>query len=164
MVTTHYKNNIKMRKILLTLFVGFLGLSNTTAQEINVLPANSETNNLPDGWHQFQLQGASLDVEILGGQYVQGNVKWLDGSTYSGGLNGVYVSGRGTYSWSSGTRYEGALRKGQRHGKGSLILANGNKWSGKWKNNKKNGKGKVFDKGGVILKTGVWEEDKLVSN
>lgn len=153
-----------MKKIVLTLIAVAGVLFTTAAQEIKNVPTNLETRALPDGWHQFQLQGVELDVEVLGGQYVQGKVKWLDGTTYSGGLNGAFVSGRGTYTWSSGARYEGSLRKGQRHGKGSLILANGEKWSGKWKKDKKNGKGKVFDEGGSIIKQGVWEEDRLVSN
>lgn len=133
------------------------------AQEIKLVPTNQETASLPDGWHQFSLQGVELDVEVLGGRYVQGNVKWLDGSNYSGGLDGPYVSGRGTYRWTSGSRYEGSFRKGERHGKGSLILANGEKWSGKWKNNKKNGKGKIFNTEGQVVQKGVWENDKLLS-
>lgn len=152
-----------MKKIILILFVAVAMLSTASAQEIKNVPSNRETSSFSDGWHQFQLQGVTLDVEILSGAYTQGNVKWLDGSTYSGGLSGVYVAGRGTYTWSSGARYEGSFKKGMRHGKGSLILANGDKWSGKWKNNMKNGKGKVFDKDGNVIKKGVWENDKLVS-
>ena len=151
-----------MKKLLFTFFFALAFVAMSEAQEIKVLPTNQETASLPDGWHKFQLQGVIFDVEILGGSYTQGNVTWLDGTTYSGRLNGAFISGKGTYTWSSGSRYEGSFKKGQRHGKGSLILANGQKWSGKWKNNKKNGKGKVFDKDGAVVQQGVWEEDKLV--
>lgn len=138
----------------------FLGVQ---AQEIKILPTNQETASLSDGWHKFELQGVTFDVEVLNGSYAQGNVTWFDGTTYSGKLSGAFISGRGTYTWSSGSRYEGSFKKGQRHGKGSLILANGQKWSGKWKHNKKNGKGKVFDPEGIVIKTGLWENDQFVT-
>ena len=151
-----------MKKLLFTLLIFCTISFGTKAQEIKVLPTNQETARFPDGWHKFQLQGVVFDVEIISGRYTQGNVTWLDGTTYSGRLRGAFISGRGTYTWSSGSRYEGSFKRSQRHGKGSLILVNGQKWSGKWKNNKKNGKGKVFDKNGEIIKTGLWEDDQLV--
>ena len=153
-----------MKKILL-LSVLFLGIFTTVhAQGTKTLPTNLEVSSWPDGWHKFELQGAVFDVEILGGKYAQGVVKWFDGTSYSGGLSGAFVSGRGTYTWANGVRYEGSFKKGKRHGKGSLILITGKKWSGKWKDDKKNGKGKVFDKEGNIVEQGVWENDKLVSS
>ncbi len=151
-----------MKKALLTVLLTVGVLLSAGAQEIKTLPTNQETASLSDGWHKFELQGATFDVEVLGGSYRQGNVTWFDGTTYSGGLSGAFVSGRGTYTWTSGSRYEGSFKNGQRHGKGSLILKNGQKWSGKWKNDKKNGKGKVFDADGALIKEGVWENDKLV--
>lgn len=152
-----------MKNVLFLILLFFGVCTVVQAQEIKTLPTNLETRSWPDGWHKFELQGAIFDVEILAGSYTKGNVTWLDGTSYSGGLNGAFVSGRGTYTWANGSRYEGSFRKGKRHGKGSLILPNGQKWSGKWKENKKNGKGKVFDNDGNVVQQGVWENDLLVS-
>jgi len=135
----------------------FVGL--TQAQNLKTVPYNSEVRQLNDGWHQFSLQDATLDVEIQGGHYVKGNIVWLDGSTYSGSLSGALISGRGSYTWPDGSKYEGTFRKNNRHGKGSMIAADGSKWSGKWKHNAKNGKGKFFDIQGVVAQKGIWEND-----
>lgn len=151
-----------MKNLILSILVCTVGYATVQAQEIKVLPTNQETSNLPDGWHKFQLQGVTFDVEVLSGRYSQGNVVWFDGTTYSGGLSGAFITGRGTYTWPNGMRYEGSFKKGKRHGKGSLILTNGQKWSGKWKENKKNGKGKVFNEEGTLVEQGVWEDDVLV--
>lgn len=132
------------------------------AQTIKNVPFSNEIRQLENGWHKFQFQGVSYDVEILEGSFVQGNLTWLDGTTYSGNLGGIYINGKGTYTWVDGSRYEGSFRKNQRHGKGSMIAKDGSKWSGKWKNNKKNGKGKMFDAQGLVVETGVWLDDKLV--
>lgn len=152
-----------MKRTLFLVVILFGMATAMQAQEIKILPTNLETNALPDGWHKFELQGAIFDVEVLGGNYTKGKVTWFDGTSYSGGLSGAFISGKGTYTWANGSRYEGSFKKGKRHGKGSLILANGQKWSGKWKQNKKHGKGKVYDKEGEIVQQGVWEEDALVS-
>lgn len=119
-----------MKKLLL-LSVLFVGIFTAVhAQGIKILPTNLEVKSWPDGWHKFELQGAIFDVEILGGRYTQGVVKWLDGTTYSGRLSGAYVSGKGTYTWANGMRYEGSFKKGKRHGKGSLILITGQNGAG----------------------------------
>lgn len=161
-VTTNVIKLVIMKNFILVAFllVGITG--SLQAQEIKVLPTNHETNSWPDGWHKFQLQGVTFDVEILNGRYTQGNVIWFDGTTYSGSLSGAFISGRGTYTWPNGMRYEGSFKKGNRHGKGSLILTNGQKWSGKWKENKKNGKGKIFNQEGTLVEQGVWEDDVMV--
>lgn len=149
-------------KVLLFI-ISFIVFGNSNAQEIKVLPINLEVQELADGWYKFELQNIYFDVEIIQGKYNEGNIVWPDGTTYSGSLNGKYISGRGTYTWASGKRYEGAFRKSKRHGKGSLILQDGTKWSGKWKHDLKNGKGKVFNSKGIITDSGVWDNDKRIS-
>lgn len=153
-----------MKTIIVVAFLHLGIIGTIQAQEIKILPANQEIKNWTDGWYKFQLQGVIFDVEILSGAYTQGNIAWLDGTSYSGRLNGTLISGKGTYRYSNGNRYEGSFKKGKRHGKGSLILNNGQKWSGKWKDDKKNGKGKIFNENGALVKQGVWEDDKLMSN
>jgi len=139
-----------------------IGFGQLIAQELNVVPV-STVRQLPDGWHKFTEQGATFDVEVLGGKLVKGNIVWFDDSSYSGTFSGNRISGRGTYKWSDGKRYEGAFKNNQRHGKGSMIDADGSKWSGKWKLNQKNGKGKAFDNKGALVQEGVWEQNQFVS-
>ena len=153
-----------MKKIFFTFLmsIGFsLGIQ---AQEFNFIPSSIDIKALTDGWYKYDLQGTSFDVEIKAGKLTQGNIKWFDGSTYSGTLADTELSGKGTYVWPDGSRYEGAFKKHQRHGKGSFIDAKGIKWSGKWKANQKNGKGKIFDAEGAIIKEGVWSANELVTN
>lgn len=152
------------RNILLSnlLFFGFLlGIS---AQEFNRIPYDASLKTLSDGWYKFQIEGTSFDVELAGGRYVKGNIKWFDGSEYSGSLAGPNLHGKGTYKWPDGTRYEGAFKKHQRHGKGSLINSDGTKWSGKWKADEKNGKGTIFNAEGAVVQEGVWASDQLVAD
>lgn len=146
----------------LLLIISLITFGTVSSQNINTLPTNNDLQLLTDGWYKFQLEGVSFDVEILQGKYVKGNVFWPDGASYSGNLNGKYISGRGTYIFPSGMRYEGAFKKSKRHGKGSLILQDGTKWSGKWKENLKNGKGKIFSATGDITDTGVWDADERI--
>ena len=91
--------------LIIVLFVNF----NSDAQELNTI-VKGAAKNIPDGWHKFTLQGASFDVEVIGGRLVQGNISWFDGAKYSGSLGGSVISGRGTYTWPDGTRYEGSFK------------------------------------------------------
>jgi len=124
--------------------------------------SNKVAKILPNGWHKFELQGAVYDVEVTDRLLIKGNVKWFDGSTYSGSLGSKGINGRGTYIWSNGERYEGASRNNERHGRGTMYWKDGTKFSGKWKENKQHGKGKLFDANGTVVKSGIWEEGKLI--
>lgn len=153
-----------MKKIFLVVSLVAATVLNVKAQTINAIPFSPDLAQLPDGWHEFTLQGASFDVEVASGNLVKGNISWFDGSKYSGNLAGSLISGRGTYTWPDGTRYEGSFKNNQRHGKGSMILVDNSKWIGKWKLNMKNGKGKQFDASGEVVQQGVWEENKFVDS
>ncbi|WP_422860024.1 hypothetical protein ACOKFD_03700 [Flagellimonas sp. S174] len=152
------------RKFLLASLIFFGILQHMNAQEFNRIPYDSSLKTLSNGWYKFKIEGASFDVELAGGRYVKGNIKWFDGSEYSGSLAGQNIQGKGTYKWPDGSRYEGAFKKHQRHGKGSFIKADGTKWSGKWKANAKNGKGTIFNSEGTVIQEGVWESDELVAD
>lgn len=119
---------------------------------------------ITDGWHKFDLEGAYYDVKVSKHRFVKGNIKWKDGSTYSGSLGSSGIHGKGTYTWPNGLRYEGAVKNNKRHGKGTIYLKNGTKFSGKWKENKKHGKGKLFDANGNVIKSGVWENGILLED
>jgi len=151
-----------MKRALFLSLIAMILVQFSYAQENNSITFNNDVRQLSNGWHKFQLQGATFDVEIAEGHYVKGNISWLDGTTYSGNLAGASIAGRGTYVWPDGSRYEGSFKKNKRHGKGTMIAADGSKWSGKWKHNKKNGKGKLFDAEGSVVQQGVWEEDQLI--
>ncbi|MCC1483931.1 MORN repeat-containing protein [Winogradskyella immobilis] len=133
----------------------------SNAQEINGIPPGS-ARNLPDGWHVFQNQGATFDVEVLGKKLTQGTIVWFDKSKYSGTLSGDNITGKGTYVWKDGQRYEGYFKDDKRHGKGTMYYADGTKHYGKWKNHVKHGKGQTYAKDGSLITDGVWENGKLV--
>lgn len=153
-----------MKTWLITLFLSTSFVLLSQAQELNTIPSSSELQLFTDGWYKFQLEGTYFDVEIASGKMVKGNIKWFDGSEYSGSLSHTQISGKGTYRWPDGSRYEGSFKNHQRHGKGSQIMADGTKWSGKWKANEKNGKGKVFDTEGKVVQEGVWASNKLLES
>ena len=150
-----------MKKYILLFSLLFIALGQVQAQELNVVPT-STVRQLPDGWHKFTEQGATFDVQVLGGSLVKGKISWFGGASYSGSFAGNRISGKGTYKWADGSRYEGSFKNNQRHGKGSMIGIDGSKWSGKWKLNQKNGKGKVYDTTGVIVQEGVWQGDAYI--
>ncbi len=150
-----------MKTIFTFLLLFIIGLGQSWAQDLNVIPTVT-VRQLPDGWHKFSEQGATFDVQVLGGSFVKGNVKWFDGASYSGTFSGNRISGRGTYKWADGQRYEGSFKNNERHGKGSMIANDGSKWSGKWKGNLKNGKGKMYDTEGAVVQEGVWVEGDYV--
>ena len=150
-----------MKKTLTSLLLLTSFVFVTQAQEMQSIPSSKELQLFTDGWYKFQLEGTFFDVEISSGKLVKGNIKWFDGSEYSGSLSDTMISGKGTYKWPDGSRYEGSFKNHQRHGKGSFIKADGTKWSGKWKANAKNGKGKVFDADGKVIQEGVWEANKF---
>ncbi len=133
------------------------------AQQLNNIPQSQDIEKLSDGWYQFTLGNSTFDVEVLGGRLNKGIITWNDGSSYSGQLNGYFISGRGTYIWPNGQRYEGSFKKHKRHGKGSMILADNSKWSGSWKENRKHGKGTIFNTLGEVIKKGKWEQDQLLT-
>ena len=128
----------------------------TYGQTMNAVPLKA-AKILPNGWHKFQLQGVLFDVEVIDQVYVKGNIKWSDGSLYSGSLGSKGISGRGTYIWPNGERYEGSSRNNKRHGKGTMYYKNGTKFSGKWRENIQHGKGKLFDVNNEVVQHGTWE-------
>ncbi|MEM9075994.1 MAG: hypothetical protein AAGC43_03100 [Bacteroidota bacterium] len=152
------------RKFLLFGLLFFGILFSINAQNINRIPYDTSIKTLANGWYKFQIEGTIFDVEVANGRYVKGNIKWFDGSEYSGSLSGQNIHGKGTYKWPDGSRYEGAFKGHKRHGKGSFIKADGTKWSGKWKADEKNGKGKIFDAEGAVIQEGVWASDELVAD
>ncbi|BFP43328.1 hypothetical protein FGF1_41730 [Flavobacteriaceae bacterium GF1] len=151
-----------MKRILVSLVMTLTLSTALFSQAFNSIPTNREISQLPNGWYTFKLDGVAFDVEIEFGKYKKGNISWLDGSTYSGDLNGVHISGKGSYTWPDGSQYLGCFRRHQRHGKGSQIAGDGSKWSGKWKNNQKNGKGTTFDTNGAKLQDSTWEAGQLL--
>jgi hypothetical protein len=153
-----------MKKIVLILVFTFGLVITTQAQAFNTIPSSQEFKKLDDGWYKFSLEGTTFDVEVKAGKLVKGNIKWFDGSSYSGTLNGTELSGKGTYIWQNGSKYEGSFKKHMRHGKGSLTMADGTKWSGKWKENLKNGKGKIFDADGNIVEEGTWSSNEILAS
>ncbi len=151
-----------MKRVFVSLVMTLTLSTGLFSQTFNSIPMDWEISQLPNGWYKFKLDGVAFDVEVEFGKYKKGNISWLDGSTYSGDLNGVHITGKGSYTWPDGSQYQGSFRRHQRHGKGSQIAKDGSKWSGKWKNDQKNGKGTTFDTNGAIVQYGVWGAGQLL--
>ena len=137
-----------MKKIV-TLVVLVFAFYGVQAQQMNSAPGTI-ARSLPDGWHKYASEGATLDVEVTAGFISQGNIKWFNNDTYSGQLRANSFSGKGTYTWANGERYEGSFKKNEKHGKGTMYRENGEKISGKWKNGVLSGKVTIWKTDGTV--------------
>jgi hypothetical protein len=83
---------------------------------------------------------------------------------YEGDFLNDMFHGKGTFYFANGNVYVGDWVMNKREGFGIFYFANGDRYEGEFKNNKFNGKGTyLFAKSG-IKRTGVWLNDKLLSN
>ena len=60
-------------------------------------------------------------------------------------------------------KYEGYWKDDQKDGIGIYYYNDGNKYEGSWKNNKRDGLGTLYKKKGQIIQSGIWSQDKIVS-
>ncbi|MET2986216.1 MORN repeat-containing protein [Aureibaculum conchae] len=94
-----------------------------------------------------------------------GTLTWKDGNKFTGTFkDGKRVDGKGIFKWKSGSEYEGEFINSLMHGKGQLNYATGETYKGDFVKNKRHGEGKLFDKNGILIYEGLWEQDKKVSN
>lgn len=124
--------------------------------------AQRNISDLPDGWHKFEIDDISFDVQIVNGSILRGNASYPDGTRYSGSWSGNQFSGPGTLTWSNGDRYEGKFRNGTRSGYGTMYWNKGDKYGGNWRNGLRSGKGRMWHTDGKFVK-GIWKEDKLIT-
>lgn len=87
---------------------------------------------------------------------------WSTGGKYEGTWLANKRHGKGTYTWKDGDTYVGYFLNDTREGQGTYHWQTGDKYVGQWKNNKRNGLGVLFNKSGVILFEGNWQDDKIL--
>ena len=151
-----------MKYLFVLFFITVLSINTSKLPDFKYLPATQQAQ-FTNGWHKYNSEGVIFDVEVLGGNLIQGNVKWLiDGTEYSGGLSNKGVNGKGTYKWPNGDKYEGSFSENTRHGKGTMYWSDGTKFIGSFKNNKRNGKGVLYDANGVVIEQGKWKDGILI--
>ena len=150
-----------MKQSTLAFIILLCSFTHLSAQKINTI-YEQQAKYLPDGWHKFIEMEVYFDVEVKDGSMVRGIIVWFDGAKYSGSLFGDIIGGSGTYTWPDGSRYEGGFQDNARHGRGTMIEIDGSKWGGKWKADKRNGRGKAFNKEGVLIQKGYWENNEFI--
>lgn len=90
-----------------------------------------------------------------------GNFRFLDGSSYYGGLKNGKPHGQGTASWPNGAKkYEGQYKNGKAHGRGLFTDLDGNAFNGEFQNGKMQGHGVVTSKDGMKY-DGEWQNGKF---
>mmetsp|Transcript_134148 Transcript_134148/g.304209 ORF Transcript_134148/g.304209 Transcript_134148/m.304209 type:complete len:230 (+) Transcript_134148:68-757(+) len=97
-------------------------------------------------------------------QHGQGVQSWDDGRVFEGTfLNGKF-HGEGKMTWKTNDgymSYEGQYIDDKKEGKGIFTWADGRTYTGQWLNGKRHGAGEYKTSNGTI-KSGVWQEDKLM--
>lgn len=93
----------------------------------------------------------------------QGFIAYPDGGSYLGEFSADEPNGFGRYIFSNGAVYSGQLKRGIFEGLGSFTSENSIQYSGEVKDNKRNGVGIVYSGGRIILESGVWMDDTLIS-
>ena len=70
---------------------------------------------------------------------------------------------RGTFLYPRGERYFGQVRAGKPHGYGLVDSPSGDRFYGEFRDGRANGYGVLFNKGGKVLFSGLWQNDKAVA-
>lgn len=70
-----------------------------------------------------------------------GEIKFPDGSKYTGNFVNGIRNGHGIFIWANGDKYQGGFKGGKMHGSGILVQKSGIKHEGTWVNGKSNGEG-----------------------
>ena len=84
-------------------------------------------------------------------------------NTYEGDFENNNFCGQGCFKKKKGDIYIGEFRNGVLNGEGTIITKDKEKFVGIFKDGKKHGKGVLYDKDGNIIKSGIWESNKFVS-
>ena len=124
--------------------------------------------------------------EFRDGRYSgRGTFSSSNGDHYVGEFREDRPEGAGEFTWRNGDRYEGTWRNGKKHGHGKMTLASGQTYTGEfradapngtgietsvsgeryvgeWKDGFKSGEGIEYRGNGTIIRSGTWEQGKLV--
>jgi hypothetical protein len=91
-------------------------------------------------WYRDGKPGNRIEGEFHDGMIRRGNVRYPNGDSYDGDLNGGR-SGHGIYTSAKGVRYEGEWRDDKRNGRGALSWPNGDRYEGEFRDGRANGHG-----------------------
>ena len=92
----------------------------------------------------------------------QGTYTFANGDRYMGNHKDGKAHGQGTFNYVSGAKYVGLHKNHKYHGEGEYTWADGRKDVGEFKDGKLNGFAIRYDKFGIILKEGIWKDDKFL--
>lgn len=128
--------------------------TNPTANLISYLPAYGNTCR---SYHKF--------ITSKGERYKCIKV-YENGEKYDGEFTGDYIKdGYGVYSYVNNMRYEGQWENGKRVGMGVEYFPPGHnlsKYEGEFRNDKRNGQGRLYDTQGVVVATGLFENNTFI--
>lgn len=86
---------------------------------------------------------------------------YSNGTKYDGEWDAGDKHGMGNYTYPNGERYEGTFSRNKRNGLGTYTWPNGDTYRGYWKDDKRNGEGAIKNAKGQVLRSGLWQNDKL---
>lgn len=79
-------------------------------------------------------------MDVPCSQNGEGEIKYIDGSTYKGSVEQLHREGEGTHYLANGDVYTGAFRLNHRDGLGTLRCKDGRTYEGSWQRGKMHGK------------------------
>ncbi len=85
---------------------------------------------------------------------------YSNGNIYEGQWKNGKKHGSGIYEFSDGEYYEGGFDQDKRQGFGKYVRKNGEYYKGYWVADFRDGEGVIYDKNGKIVKSGIWKQDK----
>ena len=121
---------------------------------------------LADGTGTLTFSNQGKLVEAIAGTLNKGvvrdgqvQIKWADGSSYSGNAVAARMDGAGVLTTAAGDRFEGQWTAGHLTGQGSALWANGDRYDGAWQDGKASGHGvQVWSDGRKY--DGEWRDDQ----
>lgn len=109
--------------------------------------------------------GETYEGDFVDGKRTgKGKYTWTSGNVYEGDFVNDKRTGKGKETFANGDIYEGDFVDGKRTGHGVCRFANGEKYIGDFIDGKRQGYGVQYDKTGVAIYRGNWENDILVEN
>lgn len=134
----------KTKKLLLNVFLGFIGFALLVAIIFFAINPGIPTNELtPEGVEESYVlfpNGKYSGEATLGSLTGEGSFEFDTGEIYTGSWEKYDMNGKGKLTGNIGN-YEGEFKNSQRDGKGVFVWPDGSKYDGSWLTDKMNGDG-----------------------
>eukprot|EP00796_Vickermania_ingenoplastis_P000475 gene475-255_t len=115
---------------------GVLTLGTTATTGAGVPKEGSSGGDAPVQYKgEFQSDQATTSKRNEGGE-----IRYADGSTYTGGVDQLHREGEGTHVMANGDVYTGSFRANYRDGVGTLRCKDGRTYEGSWRRGKMDGR------------------------